>query len=96
VGNCASWWCPLGQGYTCDISKAGLYTAAEIKGMRITDVPIHRSDVERLTLQHVRVDHLRQVGLLAEHDRQMEIERKEEKARVTRQRRQLRREMGQS
>ncbi len=91
VGNCAMWWCPDGQGYTCEIGKAGLYTAAEIKGMRITDVPIHRSDVERLTLQHVRVDHLRQAGLLAEYDRQMEAERKEEKVRAARARREARR-----
>jgi hypothetical protein len=90
------WWCPDGQGYTCEIGKAGLYTAAEIKGMRITDVPIHRSDVERLVLQHVRVDHLRQSGLLAEYDRQRDAEQKEEKARAARLRREARQGRSQS
>lgn len=64
VGNCAMWWCPDGKGYTCDIGKAGLYTEKRCKGMRETDIPVHRDLVARLTIQHVRLDDLRQNGAL--------------------------------
>jgi hypothetical protein len=64
VGNCAMWWCPDGKGYTCELDKAGLYTADDVRGMRETDVPIHRDEVAKLVIQHVRLDHMRQAGLL--------------------------------
>jgi hypothetical protein len=64
VGNCAMWWCPKGNGYTCEIDKAGLYTADDVAGMREADVPIHRDEVTKLVIQHVRLDHMRQAGLL--------------------------------
>jgi hypothetical protein len=38
VGNCVSWWCPNGQGYTCDIDKAGTYTGDHARTLRDTDV----------------------------------------------------------
>jgi hypothetical protein len=68
VGNCAMWWCPDGQGYTCDIAKAGLYTARRCAGMRETDIPVHRDVVAELTVKHVRLDHLRQAGALDAFD----------------------------
>ncbi len=68
VGNCAMWWCPNSQGYTCELGKAGLYTAKQCEDMRSTDIKVHRDVVARLTLQHVRVDHLRQAGVLDEFD----------------------------
>jgi hypothetical protein len=68
VGNCASWWCPGGKGYTCDVAKAGLYTEKQCASMRETDIPVHRDVVAQLTIQHVRVDHLRQAGALEAFD----------------------------
>ena len=62
------WWCPEGKGYTCEIGKAGLYTEAQCKRMRETDVPVHRDVVERLTLRYVRIEHLRQAGALDAYD----------------------------
>jgi len=59
VGNCASWWCPNNAGYTCDISKAGLYTAKQVSSMRETDVAWPKEVVEKLIIKHVRVEHLR-------------------------------------
>ena len=64
VGNCAMWWCPNGQGYTCDLSKAGLYTREGAFNQRDTDVPVPRHVAERLVVGHVRLDHLRQNGAL--------------------------------
>jgi hypothetical protein len=72
VGNCAMWWCPDGKGYTCDITQAGLYTKERCASMRETDVPVHRDVVARLTIQHVRVDHLRQAGVLDAYDARRE------------------------
>jgi len=69
VGNCAMWWCPDSKGYTCEIGKAGLYTAKECEGMRETDIKVHRDLVVKLTLRHVRLDHLRQAGALDDFDR---------------------------
>jgi hypothetical protein len=69
VGNCAMWWCPDGKGYTCDIGKAGLYTMGRCKGMRETDIPVHRDVVAGIVLQHVMLDHLRQAGALEAFDR---------------------------
>ena len=60
VGNCALWWCPDNKGYTCDISKAGLYTAQQTMSMRDTDIPWPKELVEKLVISHVRVGHLHQ------------------------------------
>jgi hypothetical protein len=82
VGNCAMWWCPQGQGYTCNIDEAGLYTAKDVEGMRETDVPIHRDEVQQLIVRHVRLDHMRQCGLLDEFEkRKAERERQDRLAR---------------
>lgn len=80
VGNCAMWWCPDSQGYTCEIDKAGLYTEAECRSMRDTDIPIHRDVVQQFVIRHVRLDHLRQAGHLdafekAKADREQEAKR---------------------
>ncbi len=69
VGNCAVWWCPNGQGYTCDIDKAGLYTAKQVKDLRSTDIPVHRGVVNPLAIRHVRLDHVRQAGVLDAYDK---------------------------
>jgi hypothetical protein len=69
VGNCAMWWYPDGKGYTCNIDEAGLYTADDVAGMRETDVPIHRDDVAKLVVRHVRLDHMYQAGLLSEFEK---------------------------
>ena len=40
VGNCASFWCPEGKGYTVNLDEAGTYTAAQCRGNRDTDRPV--------------------------------------------------------
>lgn len=59
VGNCASWWCPDGKGYTCELDKAGLYFRDDAIQNRGTDVPVPRSLAETLAIRHVRIDMLR-------------------------------------
>jgi len=59
VGNCASWWCPDGKGYTCELDKAGLYSRDEAIRKRETDVPVPRALVELFAIRHVRLDWLR-------------------------------------
>jgi hypothetical protein len=91
VGNCAMWWCPDGKGYTCSIDKAGLYTADDVKGMRETDVPIHRDEVAKFVIQHVRLDHMRQAGLLDGYEKaKVERERAEKLERLAARRAQRR------
>lgn len=56
VGNCALFWRPDGQGYTCDVDDAGIYDEAEAFRKRDTDIPIPVEDIERLVVKHVRAD----------------------------------------
>lgn len=56
VGNCGSWWRPNGQGYTCDIDDAGIYTGADVKTLRDTDIPWPIDYVIARVIRHVRVD----------------------------------------
>lgn len=56
VGNCGSWWAPKGAGYVCDIDKAGVYTGADVRLMRDTDVPWPLDYVNERVVRHVRVD----------------------------------------
>ncbi len=83
VGNCAMWWCPDGKGYTCNIDEAGLYTAKDVERMRETDIPVHRDVVERLIVRHVKIEHIRQAGLLDAYDKH-KAERVEEEKRARR------------
>ena len=55
VGNCVSWWCPKGAGYTCELDKAGRYPLGE---HRDTDVLWPVEVIERLALRHVRFEPL--------------------------------------
>jgi hypothetical protein len=91
VGNCAMWWCPNGQGYTCRIDEAGLYTADDVKSMRETDVPIHRDEVAKFVVQHVRLDHMRQAGLLDEFEKAKAAREKAESEREAEEKRERRR-----
>jgi len=56
VGNCGSWWAPKGDGYVCNIDQAGLYTGAQVREMRDTDVPWPEAYVRKRIIPHVRVD----------------------------------------
>lgn len=81
------WWCPNGQGYTCNIDEAGLYTEADVKKMRESDIPIHRDVVHSMVIKHVRLDHLRQRGHLDAYDKAQAQAARLEKARRNRRRR---------
>jgi hypothetical protein len=59
VGNCASFWRPKSQGYTCNVEEAGRYTKEEAES--ITNSTEHHvmheeSAVLAAIVQHVRVD----------------------------------------
>ena len=56
VGNCASWWCANGQGYTCDLDRAGVYSGREARTMRETDIPWPLDHVAHRVIRHVRDD----------------------------------------
>jgi hypothetical protein len=68
VGNCGSWWAPKGAGYVCDIDQAGVYTGADVRLMRNTDVPWPLDYVNARVVRHVRVD----VQAFERHDDVME------------------------
>jgi hypothetical protein len=67
VGNSVLWWRPDGQGYTTHIDKAGKYTAAEVKGMRSTDVPWPVKEVDKVWSHHVDAQHLRRLPDIRSH-----------------------------
>lgn len=58
VGNCVLFWAIDRQGYTCELDKAGLYTADEIERLRDTDHPFPKEMVEALAIRHVRAEPL--------------------------------------
>lgn len=58
VGNCALLWAPKGQGYTCDLDGAGLFTFEQASSHRETDIPLARDLADRYAVRHVRVDTL--------------------------------------
>lgn len=60
VGNCALWWRPDGRGYTCELNEAGLYDEEYAGGLRDTDIPVPVEVAKRLSVVHVRLDHLRE------------------------------------
>jgi hypothetical protein len=57
VGNCVSWWGIDRQGYTCDLSKAGLYTqeqaCAIVRGRPEVDKAWPEEIVRRVAVTHV-------------------------------------------
>lgn len=66
VGDCVLWWAEGGNGYTCELKGAGLFTANEVAKMpRDTDVAYERSAVESLAIRHVRIEAL--LDLTPEH-----------------------------
>lgn len=54
VGNCVSWWCPDGKGYTCELEKAGLYVEGYGKGLRETDEMVPEEVAKAASVTHVR------------------------------------------
>ena len=59
VGNCMSWWCWEGKGYTCELDEAGWFTGEQVRGMRDTDVPWPIGFIDAVAVRHVRRDLLR-------------------------------------
>lgn len=57
VGNCALFWAPDGNGYTCELNKAGLYEPGY--SSRPTDIEIPEEVARACAVTHVRVDTLR-------------------------------------
>lgn len=53
VGNCALWWRPDAQGYTCDLDDAGLYPESKLRGLRETDIPVRAEMAHRYAVRHV-------------------------------------------
>ena len=81
VGNCSTFWAPDGQGYVCDLAKAGLYRRDQLPTGRDTDIPVPADVAKSLAVTHVRIEALRGAGLLdaldkarAEEHRQSELE----------------------
>lgn len=56
VGNCALWWGPNGNGYTCSLDQAGIYLGGEVLTKRGTDIPWPVEHIRAATVRHVRVD----------------------------------------
>ncbi len=56
VGNCMSWWCDKGAGYTCNLAEAGEFSGEACRAMRGTDVPWPVEYVRLHTVVHVRGD----------------------------------------
>lgn len=68
VGNCVSWWCPDGKGYTCDLAKAGLYKESYGKTLRDTDEMVPEHIARAVSDTHVRVDPLDQAMEAYRHE----------------------------
>lgn len=56
VGNCATWWGVNGNGYTCDLDKAGVYLGSSTHNFRNTDVLWPEDHVRKSAVTHVRAD----------------------------------------
>lgn len=71
VGNSALWWAKDSKGYTCDLSKAGLYAADG--SWRPTDVLVPRDLAESMVERHVDLDKLRRCMVLPYRDGTMPV-----------------------
>ena len=60
VGNCALFWCPDGNGYTCDLNEAGLYDKTQEH--RDTDIYVPVDVARQASVTHVRVEPLQRAG----------------------------------
>ena len=60
VGNCALFWRPDGNGYTCDLNEAGLYDKTQEH--RDTDIYVPVDVARQASVTHVRVEPLQRAG----------------------------------
>jgi len=75
VGNSVLWWGKNSRGYVTELEEAGLYPESKLPGLRSTDIPYKKEDIEAVACTHIRVETLGRInGLLYE---QREIERLE-------------------
>lgn len=68
VGNCAVWWRPNGEGYTCNVDEAGVFDKPPDK-LRPTDFVVPKELVDRHTVKHVHMGALRGEGEVADQFR---------------------------
>ena len=69
VGNCVLWWAKGGNGYTCNLLKAALYTEEEAKKIcsdRETDIMRLVMKVDFLAGMHVDIQDLKRHELTKE------------------------------
>jgi hypothetical protein len=59
VGNDCLWWCPNGNGYTTNLSDAGIYDRQHAKSYRETDHAWPVEEIEPLTYRTVDMQKLR-------------------------------------
>lgn len=66
VGNCVLWWAKDDNGYTCELSKAGLYTREQAlrRCREGVDRAFLKSEIDSIAILHVRAEPLHRMASL--------------------------------